>query len=223
MVMIKPIVVDDIFEINDHRSITSFDNNVLVVDNWYKDIDAVMGVVNNLHAPRWKVVNELTTRNFKDYYDCRPLIQNQWHGDKYYEMNCVIMDYIREYFKVNVSHPTTQDVLFNMYRNINKDVSNTMQHVPHVDGEFNAVIYLDDISSGGTAVYEYDAKFGNGDLAADEGENVLYDIDGLNYTVIPAKQNRMVLYPGNIWHGGYISNHNDYVENWRINQVIFFR
>ena len=41
--------------------------------------------------------------------------------------------------------------------------------------------------------------------------------------IIPAKFNRLVMFPGNCLHGGYIEDYSKYSgDNWRYSQVTFF-
>jgi hypothetical protein len=87
---------------------------------------------------------------------------------------------------------------------------------PHVDYYLNCIIYLDKICSGGTAIY--DIK----NLDNHEHLNLLYDVSNVPFKLIQAKPNRLVLFNGDRFHGGYISDHTMYETNWRINQVVFF-
>ena len=87
------------------------------------------------------------------------------------------------------------------------------------------VVYLDKISSGGTALYyETDEKMmqhmkdaGDGDL---ETYNLM-DISGLNFEVLQSKPNRCVIFDGNIWHGMYVEDHDKYRDEWRFNYCQF--
>jgi len=106
---------------------------------------------------------------------------------------------------------------FNYFKNNKKNVSNNFQHFPHIDNYYNALVYLDKICSGGTAIYDMPS------IVNTEQYNLLYDISNYSKRVIKAIPNRLVIFNGRQMHGGYIEDHNKYVNNWRFNQVLFFR
>ena len=101
------------------------------------------------------------------------------------------------------------------------------QHYPHIDSKLdmpdncstlNMLVYLDKEEDGGTAVY--DGEW----ITNDENMNVLYPVEErFNIrTMIKAKFNRCVIFPGNYMHGAWIDNYNKYIDNWRFTQVTFF-
>ena len=48
-----PYVPEDLLEIGDYE-VVSNENNILVVDNWYKNFEELHQVVTNIPVPRWK-------------------------------------------------------------------------------------------------------------------------------------------------------------------------
>jgi hypothetical protein len=212
-----PIVPEEVFEFNPEYQ-TSFDGEVLIIDNWYKNPEKICSLLENIPAPRWK--SGPNSRNWIDYYDCRPTIQSFFYSKKIYEpFQELMMNINKHFFKDNYKNIKMQSDFFhfNAYKNIKKNVPNNFQFFPHQDYEFNCVVYLDKICSGGTAIYPDMDNIPN-----NEHENVLYDVSKFSKIIIPSKFNRAVIFKGEKFHGGYIENHNDYLNDWRINHVMFF-
>ena len=218
--MNTPIVVEDLLEINPNYQITSFENDVIIIDNWYKNYEKLYEVLVNMPVQRWKWTPG--SRNFIDYYDCRgylPLyMQNDPRISSYFDEYCYIIEHFFHIQYSNMSLKTkTQGLEFNFFKVIKENVAENFQHHPHRDGNcFNCIIYLDKISSGGTAVYDYIESYKTNEI-----NDLLYDTANINKFIIPSKPNRLVIFNGNRFHGGYIENYNLYRENFRINQVIF--
>jgi hypothetical protein len=212
-----PIIVEDLFEINKNYT-SSFNNEIIIIDNWYKNPEEIIKVLENIPAPRWK--NSKNSKNWIDYYDCRPIIHSYWNNEKIYDPAKEIVFNINKYFfkgSKNNFNLITMPFEFNAYKNIKKNIPNRFQHFPHSEGNiFNCIIYLDKISSGGTAFYEIDS------LENKEDDNLLFDVSNLEKSVVPAKFNRAVIFNGKKYHGGYIEDHSKYLNAWRINQVLFF-
>jgi hypothetical protein len=215
--MSKPFIPEDLLEIGDYN-VVSCDNDILIIDDWYKNYDELYDVVSNLPAQRWKWNDD--GKNFVDYYDCRPSINiNFPDGRKLDKFVFSIADVMAKYLKKD--NIQTLQVLggmleFNFYQNIKENIPNSLQHYPHIDYTYNYIVFLDKISSGGTALY-HDMKA----LPPGESADLLFDVSAYDKTIIHAKPNRMVIFPGKTPHGGYIADHNAYVGNWRMNQVFF--
>ena len=215
MAMITPVILDELFEVNNKREVISFDNDVLIIDNWYKNYEDIYNFLSHTYAPRWKYVPE--SRNFIDYYDCRLLIINQQSSLPYMErMRNIFKSLFKEYYK-DYSHFVydSRSLEFNIYKNIKRDVSNNLQHFPHRDTKYNVIVYLDKVCSGGTSIYDIEH------IEDTEHFNILFDASNISKSIIPAIPNRCVIFHGNNYHGGYIEDHNKYVEDWRINQTLF--
>jgi hypothetical protein len=222
-----PYIPQTLFERGKYK-IHSFKDNVLIIDNWYKNYDQIYKIITNMPLPRWKW--KPGSRNFIDYYDCRPILnihymssadvpEDDWLKviNSYYgEIKSKIAEYYNDK-DVLIEH--TAPLEFNFYKNIKKNVSNKFQHYPHCDFAYNCIVYLDKISSGGTALYKNIKQLP--ELLASAPD--LLDVSSYEKIVIPAKPNRLVIIPDGLFHGGYINNHNDYVDNWRMNQILFLR
>lgn len=211
-----PFLPEDLLKVGNYQ-ITYFDEDVLIVDNWYENYEYFYEILQHIPLPRWKWTNE--GRNFKDYYDCRPIINlNFIDNSKVDETLQTIQQIIEHYF--NHQKPITLRtglLEFNYFKNIKRDVSNNLQFFPHIDQSYNALVYMDKVCSGGTSLYP-----GIENLDNYEHDNLLFDVSSLDKKIIRSKPNRMVIFRGDIYHGGYIENHNEYVDNWRINQVLLF-
>jgi hypothetical protein len=212
--MIIPFIPEDLFQPGDDHQVR-FENGVLIVDNWYRNFADVQAVLKNMSVPRWKW--SPTGRNFVDYYDCRPSIPGHWVTDRAFNGVNQILSHIRTFYR-DTSPLRLMNHLFefNYFRNIKRDMPNTLQHHPHTDFRYNCLVYIDDVCSGGTALYE------PATVPNTEEHNLLYDVSRIGKRVIASKPNRLVVFSGKQLHGGYIEDHNAYLDDWRINQIMFF-
>lgn len=212
--MIIPFIPEELFQPGDDHQVR-FENGVLIVDNWYADFAGVRNVLTNMAVPRWKW--SPNGRNFVDYYDCRPSIPGHWVTDRAFNGVNQALGYVRTFFRDRDELRLMNHLFeFNYYRAIRRDMPNTLQHHPHTDFRYNCLIYVDEVCSGGTALYE------KAEVPNSESDNLLYDVSGLRHRVIEAKPNRLVVFNGHQLHGGYIADHNAYLNDWRINQIMFF-
>jgi hypothetical protein len=213
--MIIPYIPDDLFKVNDNLS-PKFEGEVIIIDNYYKNIEQIQELISNSYVPRWKWNKD--TRNFKDYYDCRHVLPNNYFSYEYTAKMEYLANLIRHYYKdpqpLEISEPFYE---FNIFKHINLPSSNNMQMFPHRDAPYAALVYLDNISSGGTAMYDSSVNIEN-----TEASYLFTDISKYPKKVTQARTNRLVLFRANIPHGGYIENHSRYLNDWRINQVMFF-
>ena len=216
--MIVPFDLDNFFEVNDKIDFV-VENEVVIIDNFYKNFEEYYKICTNLYVPSWK--NIVGSRNFIDYYDCRPIIQHRYPKDNFYikcELLAKIVYQVWEETSDLYFENSEVFIMFNYYKNIKKNVKNNMQFHPHVDPDsYNIIIYMDKVCSGGTAIYDMEP------IENKEHENVLYDVTGIDKTIIQAKPNRCVIFKGDCVHGGYIEDHTQYENNWRINEVSFLQ
>lgn len=213
--MIIPFIPEDLFELNNNLQ-PQFDGEVIIIDNLFKNFEDITKICNNIPVEQWK--SSPTSRNFKDYYDCRPVFNNFFpNEDKTNGRLSILTNFISYYYSINSSIKVSKGFNFNYYKNIKSDIPSNLQHHPHTDHYFNCIVYMDPYENGGTALYE------DANLPDTEANNILYNIENLSIKkIIDQKPNRCVIFPGNILHGGYIKDHNLYRDNWRINLVHFF-
>ena len=211
--MIIPFIPEDLFELNNNLN-PQFDGEVIIIDDIFKNYKDILNVCNNTSVEQWK--SSPSSRNFKDYYDCRLVFNNNSYDSNKLSLrlgtlNSIISSHIPNF---NFNYPT--QFTFNYFRHLKKDVSVNLQHFPHRDKAYNIIFYLDPFENGGTAIYE------DVPLVNKEEKNLLFDISNLKVKkIIESKPNRFVIFPGHYLHGGYIKNHNIYYYNWRINLVHF--
>ena len=63
--MIEPFIVEELFEI-DYDNLNIYNkNNVVYIENIFKNYDKILEFTNNSYVPIWK--SATPTRNFKDY------------------------------------------------------------------------------------------------------------------------------------------------------------
>jgi hypothetical protein len=213
--MIFPFDCEDLFELNDNLQ-PYFDGEVIVIDDIFKNFKDILDICYNLPVEKWKI--SPNSRNFIDYYDCRPKFENFYPNKEKIDKRLKTLFSITDYFfnlkgKVN----SDKSFVFNYFKNLKLNVSNNFQHYPHRDKYYNCIIYIDPFKNGGTALYE------SQNIKNDEHINLLYDISKLKIKKqIQSIPNRCAIFPGNILHGGYIKDHNIYYYNWRINLTHFF-
>jgi len=210
--MIKPFRFDDLFKINPDSNVV-VENSVIIIDDFFLYYDKVLDYVSNNNVEIWK--HSLTSRNFIDYYDCRHRIENFWFQETKFDSK--ISSLINHYYNYNVSPVGGCCVDFNYFKHKIRGVDSKFQFYPHIDYDFNLLVYLDEQANGGTAIYDVDNYIKN-----QEHENVLYDVSDLEKKVIQAKPNRCVIFSGQQYHGGHIDDHDVYYDNWRINLVKFY-
>jgi hypothetical protein len=149
-----PILIDDIFAINEEFSVEVIDDDIVVIDNLFKDWTKVRDVYIDAPAFNWKMPEG--TRNFIDYYDCR---HHFIHPQKYpfVDAVCKILEHVHKYkFKTylgeNNAHRT------NWFKQIKPKTSDWAQI--HQDGrtpgEFTMITYLntEEECSGGTSLFK---------------------------------------------------------------------
>lgn len=215
-----------LFESNEFLEINQPFPNVIVVDNWYKKYDEIFKLLENTPLHIWK--EYYPSKNFINYYDCKLNIPLLCASEKSLELNFSnlykgIFDLCEKTFcdKNEKVLPINKNLSFNFYKNIEKNVDNKNQLYPHKEDYINCIFYMDRICSGGTALYP---KIKNNNFVDyHEEENILVDISNFEKIIIKSKPNRIVLFDGNTYHGGYINNHNDYLKDWRITQTIFLK
>mgnify|MGYP001273411213 CR=1 FL=1 len=210
--MPTPIVVEELFELNPNHKIT-YHENWVCIDDFYKNIDQIQEVFEDMYIESWKMSK--WSRNFRDYYDCRPAFAN-WEPPK------ELMDSRLEYLNKLVGSiagwtdvAIEKSLAFNVFKHKKENVPNSMQHHPHYDRNMiNLLIYIDKHANGGTALYE------NEDILNKEGSNLIVDVSKYKIKeIIPAKPNRCVIFNGNQMHGAYIQDNDIYYHNWRITQA----
>jgi len=211
--MTTPFLLHDLYEINDSSEIAkgkAGNHEYLYIDNFYKNGEQIYKMLKETWVPNWKLHKD--TKNFKKYYDCRLQIPLTNYGvDKEHKTINTLKNML------NLHDHYCDSIRFNIFQWIDVP-SSIIQFRPHKDDSFNILVYLDKKCSGGTAIYEDMPQ----DLI-DEEIDIRFDTSNTKFDIIPAKFNRCVIFNGRLPHGGYIKNHNNYInDNWRYNSIYFF-
>lgn len=223
----KPFSIDRLFTPAEDWTIQfDGDNQVIIIDDFYEDPDAIYDWLMGQDYPLWKYSTEAQTQNGKVYNDCRTTLAVS-HPTRMWHMNIFRLQQICAHHWWKPGYDTAQRFEFNIFQTI-EEFDNKYQHYPHVDSPLtqadeastiNVLWYLDKEESGGTAVY-------NGEwITNDERHNLLYPVEEKFDVahIIPAKFNRCVMFPGNRLHGAWIDDYTKYSgDKWRISQVQFF-
>ena len=203
-----------------------FEDGVIYIDNLYENPNEIHRWLEKQDLPLWKYSEERQSRNSLDYYDCRLIRKIGFPTRLYNNQYNMLIELCRKHWWTG-NYTWDEVYEFNAFQAI-KDMDKTIQHYPHIDSRLdaldqesviNCITYMDKQEEGGTAVYE-------GTWITNEEEvNLLYPVEELFdlKKVIPAKFNRLVMFPGNCLHGAYIEDYSKYSgENWRYSQVTFF-
>jgi len=226
--MIKPIYdvdVDYCLKLNPNYKITHFQNDVLVIDDWYENFEALQKFVYEEGRPtNW-------SNGSDDYFD------GKWYtthrtGEKARingiknsnreEMMTELLKLIKKYFNFEGKFDENDFLNFNYFKLFKKQEIN-LHHYPHTDqSDFGAVIFLDNICDGGLQFYN---------VVETKNEVRPFLIDTKTHTweskfepitTINSKPNRLVIgRTGMQNHGAYFDDINSYLNDWRISQVYF--
>jgi hypothetical protein len=223
--MRKAFSLDEHFKQAEHWDLT-FDDGILIIDNFYENPEEINEALRNRPYPYWKYNSERDSPNGVDYNDCR-VVDKVGHPTRRYDndmqriLNCCRNHWWRHEYTWNALYEV------NCFQTINI-FDNKLQHYPHIDSPLgtpdemstlNLIIYLDTIENGGTAIYE------GAWLENREHQSLLYPVeDDMDLQqLIPHKFNRGIIVPGNRLHGAYIDDYTKYSgDNWRFSQVLFF-
>ena len=202
------------------------ENGVLYIDNLYENPDAIYDWLEKQDVALWKYSEERQSRNTQDYLDCRVIHKIGYPTRLYGNQMDMLTNICRQYWWPH-GYQWDECYEFNAFQSL-KDHGKEIQHYPHIDSALdsqdkdsviNCIVYMDKVANGGTAIYE-------GTWVTNEEEvNLLYPVGELFdiKEVIPAKFNRLVMFPGNQLHGGYIDDYSKYMgDSWRYTQVTFF-
>lgn len=228
--MIIPIIPRKLFQVNNNYTLTSFDNEILVIDNFYKNFDDIYNFLTHTGVPIFNDVGPTReSSNFQEYYQCRP---NFFPGYKFTKHVTKIQNLIFEYFKCNhvpKLSAKTGAFEFNYFNALNSPANpqeNTdFQAIPHRDYAFNAVIFMDKVGYSGTAIYDNlneQQKSLIKQSFKNENKKAYIDVQKFHKYIVHSKPNRLVIFNGQRYHNGYIYDQSKFVDEWRIAQIMFF-
>ncbi len=217
-------------------------HSVVIIDDFYLNPTDVRNFFLHTPVPVWK--ENLKSRNFKDYYDCRQSIELPFGFAPLLE---VLSQTVKDVFGIHVSFPLR--AVSNVFQLIRPQPKDTTAF-PHVDASPNAsqhrpvnvIVYLNTKSEsrGGTALYRhletrresiplekraydhFNKKYLRIHGAAEDGQTYWcqYKKYWEPFHLIPMKFNRLAIFPSQIFHGAW------HEPSWfkdypRVNQVFF--
>lgn len=211
-----PFLVDELFKLS-NNILPYVEDGVIIIDDAYENFDDIVSILKTIPAPNWKISKK--GRNFKDYYDCRPIINN-FGGPNTDWLFQVLSNLIKTtYFVNSVEWQNKNKKTFNAFKIINiPDINKNMQAKPHTDSKFAAITTFDFINSGGTAIYDINLEL----AGCSESENIFFDVTNIPKKIIQSKPNRMIIFEASRYHGAYVEDYSKYLNDWRINEVLFF-
>lgn len=198
-----PILINEIFDVNEEFDVEIIDEDVLIIDGLFKDWTKVRDVFINAPAFNWRMPKE--TRNFIDYYDCRHFFG---HEQKYPFADSVakILEHVYE-CKFRTFFGENNALRTNWFKQINPKKSDWAQI--HQDGqsrdEFTMITYLntEEESSGGTSIFkDINKRDMDGHTGVDYWSKV--PIEKLGRIInIEMKPNRTLIFKSNIPHAAW--------------------
>ena len=206
------------FELNDKLEIQEErveGSKAFVIDNFYKNPDALVDYLKSIHAPLHKP-GEAGSLNQIAFEDRR----HQFHDPRVQEPQ----RFLRFLISQEPSFPT--EVLTNLTRFLNKNQNDYENHIwwPHLDKGYNGIVYLNkDDEECGTNLYRILNRY---DIKPEMSEHGDSWRKKEHYSVIKSfkpKYNRLVLFDGRKFpHAMNICSDRYFGEEFRINQVFFF-
>ncbi|WP_294332974.1 DUF6445 family protein [uncultured Sphingomonas sp.] len=238
----KPFEPLKVFAVNKDLKATALDlgngDKAIIIDGFYENPEAVRDLCLESPAPIWK--HRDGSQNGISYWDCR----QQWHFFDTPPFLKVISDLVVDHFGVDVDRArTTRAFTTNLFRWNVDQPPGSIGNVAHYDGvkvmAANIYLNLPSEAHGGTAIYR-SRHSGQPRIFAREyllrkaaPEQFPYlNEDGLCYYaldwqehwelayLLEMKFNRLVLYPGYMYHGAYHVD-NAFRQYPRITQTCF--
>ena len=215
----KHLSLITMFELNKNLQVHTekfFHTNLYVIEDFYKDPDEVKSFLCRTKPPLWKS-SEKNQNNGKFFEDRR------FNGH-----DADLIDAYTYLSKLCNQIPVGPSdwVVSNMTKFLDKSYNkyNTCYWWPHFDYGYNGIVYLNDDSDNGTNIY--DLTNPNEIHNRPDEEHLDPWRNKNNYrvvkTIVP-KYNRMVLFDGMFPHGMNITTDKFFGDEYRINQVFFFK
>ena len=199
-----PILIDEVFAVNDEINIEIIDDDIIVIDNLFKDWIKVREVFIDAPAFNWRMPKG--TRNFIDYYDCRHYFS---HEQRYPFVEAVvkILEHVHK-CKFNKEQLGEKNGMrTNWFKQIKPRKSDWAQI--HRDGnkpgEFTMITFLntEEESSGGTSLFKtIDNQHIDGHTGVDYWSSVPREKLG-KIINIEMKPNRTIIFKSEIPHAAW--------------------
>ncbi|MCH9673246.1 MAG: hypothetical protein K0U93_17545 [Gammaproteobacteria bacterium] len=188
-------------------------SSIYVLDNFYKNPDEVVGYLQSKPPTRWKA-NETPTYNGVHFHDLRHRIMNPEIEGVYQQLSqlCGQEAFQSQHVLSNISK--FEHHAFNDFQN--------NYWWPHLDLGYTAIVYLNGYETGGTNLYK-PRSFDDQNCPEHYAPWRPREKWELKMTLM-ASYNRLVMFNGgHIHHGMSVEDETFFGDNWRANQVFFFK
>jgi hypothetical protein len=211
----KPFLYNEVFNPSNGEKVSKEiigDVPVLIVDNFFENIEQLQEIVNSTPAGNWKITPN--SKNYKDYYDCRIT---------YPAFQFNMMNRTRQLIKEHFGHDvvSTDNVIsINWFKQIKEKRADFA--FPHSDQhsnkkQYTCLVYLNEQSdvTGGTAFFE-----NVNPLTTMENGDDYWPVqeDWKIKDYVKMVTNRLVIFPSNVIHAAYHPE-NHYYERPRLTLV----
>lgn len=198
------------YNTNNIQKINILDTKIYIIDNFYKNPEKVMDIIENNPWKKWKSWDN-PSYNGKHFLD---------HRHDFVDVrSCVYNDFFETLTNQKIAQPGR--IVTNCMRFYDKSFNNYKDYYwgPHSDLGFTGLVYLNDFESEGTNFY---TQVNEDPWTTPEHFEPWRQKDRykLEY-MVPAKFNRLVLFDGKALCHGMAVDSNLFFENTRINQAIF--
>ena len=201
----------DLFELNNNLEIQYVDEDIVIIDNIYKNFNDLQNFCIKLE----KTFIRNNEKHIEKFLNCRTSLNVTIKPD--------LLKILEETSKKINGKDNSYNrlVTINSIKIIDKSISKEkLQHWPHRDAGVTALIYIDQFENGGTIIYK------------DPPSNILKKIESKTgyfrntseleiKKIIKSKPNRLVIFNALKLHGSYIEDYSIYENNERITQIIF--
>lgn len=195
-------------KINKDYKVTEINNDYIIIDDILENIketeNYMLNVFNNIEKNN---ILNLETLSYRE-------ILNIDNGD----LNNILSLYSK--MLINKDFLWDKKLHLKGLKIINKNIDNNKQKWIHTDFCLSALIYVDDIESGGTLIFKKNTKLTNykseitlKKLFTIEKNNILYKIEH--------KKNRLVIFKSNLPHCVWVDDYNKYYDKFRLSIVMF--
>lgn len=206
------------FEHNDlsNMKVIDFeDSYIFFMDNFYKDPDAVLEYLLSIPPPIWKEW-EKPSYNMIYFEDRRHQLENE-----------EVIQTLKNIGNLVDQIPTDYKVVTNFTRFKDDPFNNFDDNYwwPHHDSGYNALVYLNKYEEEHIGTHLYRELYKSSDSGIPEHARPWAPKKNWKIlATLKAKYNRFVMFDGKkYYHGMDISDKRFFGDNYRINQVMFFK
>ena len=198
-----PILFDEVFAVNDEFDVEVIDDDIVVIDNIFKDWTKIRDAYIDTPAFNWRMPKG--TRNFIDYYDCRHTFSHEQKYPFIIPVNKVLEHVYKCKFVEILGE--NNGLRTNWFKQINPKRSEWSQihHDGQVSGEYTMITFLntEDECSGGTSFFKtMNKKYMDGHTGMDYWSSVPREKLG-EIINIEMKPNRTVIFRSEIAHAAW--------------------